>query len=248
VRGFSDAAVRTLLDPACSLAMWDQAAGNGVFWTPAVERVPWYERAAPLRAVLHWSLAGPTRHLVHGGAVGDEHAGVLVAGAGGSGKTSTALACLEAGMGYAGDDYILVDLEPQPTAIGLYGTAKIDEDGLARLPGLASARSSLDAEDRAKAVLDLGRHRPHLLRRAIPVAAIVLPRVRPGRTRLRPAGPAEALRALAPSTILQHSHESAGGLAVMAELVRRLPSFTLDLGDDLTAVPQAIMELFEARP
>jgi hypothetical protein len=57
----------------------------------------------------------------------------------------------------------------------------------------------------------------------------------------------DALRALAPSTILQHSDESAGGLAVMSGLVRSVPAFVLDLGDDIGRVPAAIAELLEAR-
>jgi hypothetical protein len=246
VRDFSGSRVRMLLDPSYSLTVWDETTCCGVFGTPAVGRVQWYERAAPLRALLHWSLAGPARHLVHSGAIGDERGGVLVAGPGGSGKTTTTLACVEAGMGYAGDDYVLIDLEPRPTAIALYGTAKIDDEGLARLPEIAKVPSTVDAQDGRKTVLDLGSHRPEVMQRKIPISAVLLPRIASGRTRLCRATAAEALRALAPSTILQHSHKSAGGFAVMAALVRRVPSFTLHLGDRPLETTRVIRKLVDS--
>jgi DNA polymerase III delta prime subunit len=196
--------------------MWHEPTARAVFWTPGAEHVPWYERAAPLRTVLHWSLAGPGTHLVHAAAVAHERAGVLLAGPAGSGKTTTALACLEAGMGYLGDDYVVITGGARPRAYSLYATAKAASETLALLPGLGTARC-------------------------------VIPRVTPGECVLRPVRSVDALRALAPSTILQHSHESAGGLAVMSELVRSVPAFELDLGDDIAPVPAVIAELLEER-
>jgi hypothetical protein len=247
VRGYSQGHIRTVLDAPRSLAMWHEPTARAVFWTPGAEHVPWYERAAPLRTVLHWSLAGPGTHLVHAAAVAHERAGVLLAGRAGSGKTTTALACLEAGMGYLGDDYVVVTGGARPRAYSLYATAKAASETLALLPGLGTARCAVDASDQAKAVLDIERYRPGQLRREEQIAAVVIPRVTPGECVLRPVRSVDALRALAPSTILQHSHESASGLAVMSELVRSVPAFELDLGDDIAPVPAVIAELLEER-
>jgi hypothetical protein len=63
---------------------------------------------------------------------------------------------------------------------------------------------------------------------------------------VRPVGAAEALRALAPSTVLQHGHHGAAGLEMAAELVRRVPAYALDLGDDIAAVAPAIRDLLAA--
>jgi hypothetical protein len=54
------------------------------------------------------------------------------------------------------------------------------------------------------------------------------------------------LRALAPSTILQHADESAAGMAVMAALVRRVPAYHLELGSDIAAVAPAVRDLLGA--
>jgi hypothetical protein len=151
-------------------------------------------------------------------------------------------------MEYVGDDYVLLDLEPRPRALAIHGTAKLHADALALLPGLAAVPRMVEAGDGVKAVLDLSRHRANLLTSEVPLAAIVLPRVAAGGLRLRPARAAEALRALGPNTVLQASHDSSGGLAVVAELVKRLPAFSLYLGDDPAAVPAAIDELLAGLP
>jgi hypothetical protein len=239
--------VRSALEPAGrSLTLWDENGGSAVFWTPAVDRTKWQDKAAPLRPVLHWCMAEPRRHMVHAGAIGSRHGGALLAGPGGAGKTTTALACLEAGMSFAGDDYVLVDLEPEPRALAIHSTAKIRGEAMPLVPGLAGAPLLVEPDDEFKAVVDLVRHCPDQVARELPLTAIVLPRVTSGQVRVTPAAAGQALRALAPSTIFQQPHESAGGLAVMAELVRRLPAFELSTGHDPAAIPAAIGELLES--
>jgi hypothetical protein len=71
-----------------------------------------------------------------------------------------------------------------------------------------------------------------------------VPTVTPGeRTRLRPIAAAACLRALAPSTVLQLPHEGGRALSAMAELVRELPAYALDLGDDGADVPALLHPL-----
>ena len=65
--------------------------------------------------VFHWMGSPGAACLAHGGAVGLEGAGVLLVGAGGVGKSSTSLVCVEAGFDYAADDYCLVSAEPRPS-------------------------------------------------------------------------------------------------------------------------------------
>jgi hypothetical protein len=206
--------------------------------------VPAYERAAPLRAPLHWSLSEPGRHLVHAGAVAGAGGAVLVAGRSGSGKSTLALCCVEAGLGYLGDDYVLVDLAGEPTAHAVHSTAKVDVRGLARLPALAPAILAMDEVDADKAVLDLHRHRPDSLVPSAPVRAVVLPRVGGGtQARVHAASAGEALRALAASTVLQHFGHGAAGMATAAGLLRRVPAFALELGRDMDGAVRSVERL-----
>ena len=57
--------------------------------------------------------------------MGDEHSAVLLTGKGGSGKSTTALSCLRAGLNYIGEDYCAVRAgDPVPTVYSLYQAAK----------------------------------------------------------------------------------------------------------------------------
>ena len=204
--------------------------------------VPWWERAAPLRAALYWALTGPGRHFVHAGAVGDDRGGVLLAGASGSGKTTVAVAALTHGLGYVADDYVLLHTTDQPHAIALYRTAKLDRLHVIRLPSI-SIRQAPD--DEHKTVVDVAASRPDLLRASLPVRAVIVPRIRGGRACLRRVGPAEALLALAPATMLQLPFDDRAALGSLAALVRRVPCFGLDVGDDASELAGAVQQALE---
>ena len=148
--------------------------------------MPWWERAAPLRAeALFWALAGQGRHLVHAGALGDERGGVLVAGASGSGKTTVTLAALLHGLSYVADDYVLLHDRGELTACSIYGTAKLDGGHVTRFPTLGSAaRFPPPHEADEKAVLDVGAVMPGSLRDSLGLRAVIVPRIRGGRARL----------------------------------------------------------------
>lgn len=208
--------------------------------------VPWSERAAPLRGALHWALAGVGRHLVHAGAVGDDRGCVLLAGAGGSGKTTVALAALSRGLGYLADDYVVLTIADRPRVSALYRTAKLDAGHLSRFPALAPwVRFPPAAAAAEKAVLDVESLRPGALQTPLPVRAVIVPRIRGARTLRRRIVPAEALLALAPSTMLQLPYEDRAAFGALAELVRGAACFGLDVGDDMGELAEAVEEVLE---
>lgn len=208
---------------------------------PDVAALPWWERAAPLRPALFWALSGPDRHLVHAGAVGDERGGVLLAGAGGSGKTTVALAALAAGMSYVADDYLLLHTAPDPVAWNLFGTAKLDAGHLARIPRFASAANiSPDPVTDEKWVLDVADVFPDALVSSLPIRAIVVPRIHGGRSALRPTTAGVALLALAPSTAFQMPYDDGAVVASLAAVARSVPAFLLEVGDDVQDLVLAI--------
>jgi hypothetical protein len=224
------------------LTMWDRERSRGIMWVSDAERLPYWASATPLRSILHWALADRRRHLLHAAAVGDESAGALLVGPSGSGKSTTSLACLRDGLGFVGDDYVLAETEPSLRALSVYGTAKLHPRSVELLPGLPSQQFTTSPPT---FVVDVARARPELMRRSAAIVAILLPRVAAGRLALRPTGAAEALHALAPSTILQHAGESATGMALMSAVVRAVPAYILELGSDIAAVAPAVRNLLE---
>ncbi len=137
IEGYNDGRYFTALaGGAEALNLFDRERGLAIFWTADAATLPYWEAAAPTRLLLHWWLSGGPLQLAHGGAVGLPDGGVLLAGPGGSGKSTSVLACLDSDLLYAGDDYVAARAEPAPYVYCLYSTGKVDTRSLDLLPGL----------------------------------------------------------------------------------------------------------------
>ena len=146
-----------------TLSMLDLERGLGLYWMHDARQLPPWEVAAPLRTMLGWWAAGQGAQLAHGAAVGIGDDAVLLVGRGGSGKSTTALACLDRGLRYAGDDYVLLrpDGGGPPTVHSLYRTGKLRPQDLAlRLPNLRLRRFAAPDYDKAVLLLEGRPPRP----------------------------------------------------------------------------------------
>lgn len=249
VRGYNDGRILAALNiDAGVLSILDTRLDLAVLWTRDARQIPYYETAAPLRAILHWWMRKYGCQLVHGGAVGTSEGCALVAGKGGCGKSTTALACLGSGLFYLGDDYVLLSEEPAPFVYSLYNSAKVAARDVGRFPYLLSAVSNSDKLETEKAVIFLHSHYPEKLATGLPLRAILLPRVTGlPETRLKKASPGASLRALAPSTIFQLPGASKKDFQSITALVRQVPSYILELGCDICRIPDAIIGLLSGR-
>jgi hypothetical protein len=222
------------------------ARNLAVLWVPDPSRITVHVRGAPFLVIWHWWMRPRGAHPIHAGAVGDGDGGALLVGRGGSGKSTTSVLCLLDGMSYAADDYVMLANTEEPYAASLYCTAKLDPVHAARLTELAPAlrRGSPDDE---KALAFMYGFRPERVATGFPIRAVLAPKVVGGpRTRLHPIRPAEALAALAPSTLLQLPIPDPTAFGAMAEVVRRVPSFRLELGSDLSTIAPAVREAMAA--
>ncbi len=217
-----------------------------------MDLVPIWDCIRPLRRLLHAWARGFGADLVHAGAVGIDGAGVLVVGPGGTGKSTTVLAAMAAGLAAAGDDYVLVDagssagdageagvelhVEALPTAHAVYGTMRLHQAHLDRFPTLMTEHDHVFDEPwsgRAKVTSYISRHRPDRLTAELRLVGIVIPHVvdnePPEVTRETPA---RALLALAPSSMLQVDPTDASMFARLTRLCRVLPCWRLPLGPE----------------
>jgi len=246
VRGFSNDRFQTAYDVwGGTLWILDQVNNVAIFWTRDAGTLPTYDRGAPLRMILNWWMRERDRQFVHAGAVGTADGGVLLAGKSGSGKSTTALACLSADLRYAADDYCLVTTAPVAYAYSIYNSVKLDLSTLRRsaphLEPLISNHHELATE---KALLYLHQQYPEKLSRGFPICAILLPQVTGGEdTTVTRATPMAAMKALAPSTLMQLSGAGRAEFQTMAKLVQQVPSYHLALGTDVVQIPQVILRL-----
>ena len=192
---------------------------RGYWQVPRLTSVEAHEFAAPFRKIFHWWSSDLGMQLVHAAAVGRSEGGVLLVGRGGSGKSTSALSVLGHDLMFAGDDYCLVSLDGNPRVFSLYGTGKLDAQSASKLPLLEQSFHASDLRIQDKAVICAAQIFPESMIHQMPLRAIVVPNIAHHREpQLSRISGAEALRAVAPSTLLQMPGERALAMSRLADL------------------------------
>lgn len=229
-----------------TLNMLDLEENSAIYWRKNIHNIPYYTVGAPLRSLFHWWMHHNSRQLLHAAAVGTPEGGVLIVGKGGSGKSTTALSCLQSGLVYAGDDYTLLSLDPEPYVHSLYSTAKLNVGHIDHLPFLVPLIYNKQPSEEDKYVLLLNQHCPEKVSKGFPIKAILVPTVtgKP-ETRLRATTAMHALTALAPSTIFQMAGNRSESFENISRLVKKVPAYVLECGTDIPRIPRVISDLLK---
>ncbi len=224
------------------LSLFDASRRRAYCWLRDSTALPYYEFAAPLRHLLQWWMLSRGGALLHSAAVGTHDGGVLIAGTSGSGKSTTALACQEAGLGFTSDDYVLISLSG-PTVHMAYSTAKVVRESLGAHDAYRRHFRNLARNDE-KPMMFMHEVAPQRVLRSFPLRAIVVPVIVPrSSTRIVAAGAAEVLRALAPSSILLFPLAGATAFQRIAALCRVVPCLRAELSGDPHDVAGAFARL-----
>jgi hypothetical protein len=223
----------------------DRQEGKIVEWRSSAADYSLYERTKPLRLMLRVWYDDQHVQYVHSGLVARSGQGALLAGGGGAGKSTTSLACLRAGLDYLGDDFVGLEEQRDGTFVGhsLFSTVRLERHQMARFRDLSEeALVSRDPLD-PKSLLFLPRIFPERLPRSAAIRVLLLPRVVDAEvSRLAPASRAQALLALAPSTVIAALGPGVQGFERLARLVRSVPTYWLELGRDLRSIPACVEE------
>lgn len=248
LRGYNNEEIHTAYNiTAGSLSVFHRTERLAFYWTRDVSQLPGYETSAPLRTILHWWSGLFDSQFVHAAAVGNREGGVLLAGKGGSGKSSTALQCIISGLRYVSDDYCMINLDPGPSATCLYSSAKLNPEDLDRFPSLIPSLANRERLPKEKAVFFLYQHFQERILHSFPIRAILLPhRTEKMETTIWPASSLEAFRALALSTMSQLAAAGERSISFMHRLVQLLPSYHFGLGTDRSRIPNVIREILES--
>ncbi len=230
--------------PDPGLTAYHNARSVGIYWFGSASGLTYGDLAGGLRAAIAWAMADRGLQFLHSAAVGAYGNAALVVGPSGSGKSSTALTCLLDGMDYLGDDHCLVSTGAHPVAHSVYAAAKLHTAQLARFPELDELLVNPDRDPIEKGVAILHPRFAAQLPRSLPIAALLVPAIaeRP-ETRIEPMPRGMALRALAPSTLLQMVAADSAGLGPMGELVRNVPCYLITVGSDRAAIAREIRSL-----
>ncbi|HET6363083.1 MAG TPA: glycosyltransferase [Gemmatimonadota bacterium] len=232
-----------------SVNVFDVERREGVFWVRSKACLGNWTRGSPLRTLLHWSMEASKRQLVHAAAVGTDEGALLITGRGGVGKSTTALACLEAGMRFLGDDYVVVALEPEPRVYRLYCSAKLTADQLSRFPNLAPLVGSADFLEDGKALIVLDSAMQRGIPHSLPLRALVTPSFADTRESfIGAANPLDLQQAASITTMSQLPRAGPGTHAFFERMVGTLPVGRLHLGTKITGIPAAIESYLKAGP
>jgi hypothetical protein len=224
-----------------SVNLFDHQRRTGIYWVQNADRLPYWVLSSPLRTPLHWWMERHGCQLVHAAAVGVGDRALLVVGKGGLGKSSTALACLEEGFEFLGDDYVIVRPGPTPTVYSLYATAKINREDIERFAALKPHLYRTEVPPDEKAVLFLHPHFRAQLRTEMPLAAIAVPRVVEHEDtvlvpELRPA----VQEAASFTTMSQLPYAGDHTSRLFTALCDSLPGYRIELGRDRARLTGAI--------
>jgi hypothetical protein len=241
IRGHVAERVRVTFDAASRvLTVYDSERKEAAMCAFDAARVqPWIDRT-PFRTVFRWWADDREVAFLHASAVADERGGVVLAGASGSGKSTTALTCMVAGWQLVADDMCLVDVQCDPVVYPVYGLAKLEPDAFERLPTLGS----LIVDPTAQQLVIDPRAR---LARSAPLRAMLLPRVVRGavKSRVVPVSRSDVLRTLVPESTLETVGAGTNSLATLAALLQRIPCDRLELGADASSVVRAVGDAAE---
>ena len=243
-------ATRFLRYDCSSWVTWlDRAAGRIVAWRANSDRLSMHERTRPLPFLLPVWYADRGLHIIHAGLVARDDTGILFCGHNGAGKSTTSLACLCAGLDFLSDDHVgLVEHKGQYVGHSVFASTRLEPDHLERsFPELLPHAIKSDEWFESKSLVLVGEAMPERVRRWAPIKAIVLPvQVNQPSSRLQPVSRAEALRALAPSTLMQMPFgATATRFRELAQLTMTVPAYRLELGRNIAAIAPSVRDLMD---
>ena len=224
----------------------DRVAGTITGSVGSASRLTLYDVGRPLHSELLLFHHDQGLLPVHAGFVARGGDGVLLAGPGGSGKSTTSVMCHLAGFAYLADDYVAVEWRGDNSVHGhsIYNSTHIEPEHLQRFPQAITSTAvsgTLTREDKSLIILsqaDAGGFSGEAR-----IRVLGLPRVaHKPHTTVRRASKVEALLRLAPSSLflMPYAGMSRTGFQRLNDLVNAVPAYWLELGEDLQEIPGVV--------
>ncbi len=236
--------------PSPSGSVWalDRANGCIAGALASPQRLSAGERGRPLQQLFEFWFGEGRRQVLHAGLVSANGQGVLFAGSSGSGKSTSALCCLLGGLGYLGDDRVVLEYRDGGfVGHSMYGVVWLDPVHLERFPEITASSAGCELWDDPKKSIFVSDLFPDRLPPSVPIKHVILPKIRgAGVSAIRPATRGETLRYLAPSCVVLGPRLGKRGFDSLTRLVQSCQCHWLDLGADLSAVATIIRALTTA--
>jgi len=239
INGYNTEKIKTLYQD--TLNMIDLNQNRAIYWIADARNVPYYHSITPLRTIFNWWINQSQQFIVHAAAVGLAEGGVLITGKGGAGKSTSALSCIDSGLKYLSDENCIISITSKPYVHSLYCTGTLEAKDADKFPYLKSSLTNENMLYIQKAVYLLNDEYQNKLIDGFPIRAVLVPRVS-GKydTSIIKLSSAQTLIAMAPGSLFQLPGGDRKSFRAMADLLRQVPSYALELGTDLAQIPNVI--------
>lgn len=199
----------------------------------------------PLHMEFSWWAQRKGYAFLHSAAIGTKGNGVLISGAGGSGKSTLSMTALLAGMDFLSDDYLLVKMEERPVAVRLYSTGYLKEDMLARLPEYKKG-VFWSSRERDKSLVRLESFGSQIVD-SLPLYAVIIPHITHAEEpEISRSQDVRKMIPLLSSTSYQNRElKNRAVFFGMMQLLRNLPAFDFKLTDDIRRNAEYLKEWVE---
>ena len=193
------------------------------------------EIGAPMRRFWHWAAAAHGAAMVHGGTIGTAGAMGIVAGPGGTGKSTTVLLGMREGLRSCGDDYVW--LQPGDNGAEVWAVFRTIKTvvGSSLVPPFSE---HVREESEVRKRIHWMPPGALLPRAALRIAWVM----RPPRAASRPPTRIDALSAMLPSTLLQVNGDEAVVSAVLRSVLDTVEVRPLIRNGDFEAVTGALAQ------
>ena len=229
---------------SAQMVTWfDRASARIIGCVASRDQLSVNERGKPFHFPLLVWHADRDVPVIHAGLISWGGQGVLLGGKGDTGKSTVAVACLDAGFDYIGDDYVGLKLAADGSieGHGLYNTTWLEHSHLSRFSALVP--HAIQGDNRKLPVL-LSQVFPEKLARVAPIRLLLLPRVKDHAVaRTFPASKREALLALTPTSMIKMPVSGGRHFNRILKLIENVPCYWLEFGDDLRRVPLIVKDL-----
>ena len=241
-----DGNLRTCWQPELGLALssdesrgiWhlmDLESMTGLYWTRNGAVLPVWEFGSPLRHFIQWTAQRNGRSMIHAAALspGSNRPGVLLAGAGGSGKSTMTAAAIEAGWLTTGDDFVVVQIQPGPVTYPVFDVMKLIGNAEAEFPEIADHAINSHRMPNEKALVHISALGGSQFVPSLNVsAALSLTLTHTPGSRIEPTGKMQLVAALAPSTMKILRTGLRETFSFCSDLVRHLPCYQFNIGNN----------------
>jgi hypothetical protein len=180
--------------------------------------------------------------LCHAALVGGTESGILIAGKGGSGKSTIAAGALTGGAGFCSDDFVALERR-EDGLVGhcLYSTIMLTAEQIARFPKLAAHAVRLRRDTFPKHLVTLAGPYRGQLRRSLRIDGAAVPEISAQpRSELVTGSRAAVLRAIAPISAFSSPWREAERIRFLFDHVGPLSPLLYRSGSDFGAIAEPL--------